>query len=466
MEEVELGETPEDNIKQIEIIEENNNYKLQFEIIDQYLHVYIYDNNIIKYKGYIHIVNIQYNLGVYKYDIKDIFNDIYKLNNDKFKLIKDINKYKLQIKFIIFNKMRYININLYDNNTNDNNYINEINALKVEIKRNILKLKLLQEKRKLLQEKFEILKKYEDDTYKNFNIKDKVSIHIIKYDLSSIRCSTILKDGRFVTCDGNGKIIIYNNKTYQPVLTIKEHNDYINDIIQLSSGELVSCSDDNTIKIYNINKNNIQIIQTLKEHKDRVNKIIELKNKQLVSCSFDNSIIFYHKDSNNKYIKDYSISTNGWNGPIIQTKDNEICYYEKDNDTICFYDLIKKNNIKKINDINATAYTYDNLLMMSKDLLLIGGENIISIVNVNSYNIVRTIKISDSGNIFATLMLNKDMILTGDENGRLIQWKIENDNLKIISKKENAHDDRILSLTKLGNGHILSSDLDKTVKIW
>ena len=104
--------------------------------------------------------------------------------------------------------------------------------------------------------------------------------------------------------------------------------------------------------------------------------------------------------------------------------------------------------------------------MMSKDLLLIGGENIISIVNVNSYNIVRTIKISDSGNIFATLMLNKDMILTGDENGRLIQWKIENDNLKIISKKENAHDDRILSLTKLGNGHILSSDLDKTVKIW
>ena len=95
------------------------------------------------------------------------------------------------------------------------------------------------------------------------------------------------------------------------MLTIKEHDDYINDIIQLNSGELVSYSDDNTIKIYNINKNNIQIIQTLKEHKDRVNKIIELKNKQLVSCSFDNSIIFYHKDSNNKYIKDYSISTNG-----------------------------------------------------------------------------------------------------------------------------------------------------------
>ena len=46
-----------------------------------------------------------------------------------------------------------------------------------------------------------------------------------------------------------------------------------------------------------------------------------LNNKQLVSCSFDKSIIFYNK-YNNKYKKDYSITTKGENGPIIQTKDN------------------------------------------------------------------------------------------------------------------------------------------------
>ena len=37
----------------------------------------------------------------------------------------------------------------------------------------------------------------------------------------------------------------------------------------------------------------------------------------------DEAIIFYNKD-NNEYKKDYSISTNGINGPIIQTKDNDI----------------------------------------------------------------------------------------------------------------------------------------------
>ena len=63
-------------------------------------------------------------------------------------------------------------------------------------------------------------------------------------------------------------------------------------------------------------------------------------------------------------------------------------------------------------------------------------------------------------------MLNKDIIITGDENKRIIQWKIENDNLKLISKKENAHDDNIYTLSKLGNGLILSGSTDKSIKIW
>ena len=103
--------------------------------------------------------------------------------------------------------------------------------------------------------------------------------------------------------------------------------------------------------------------------------------------------------------------------------------------------------------------------MISKDLLLITGENKISIINVNSYNLIKTINVDNSGWI-VVCMLNKDMILTGDNNKRIIQWKIENDNLKLISIKENVHDDRIFTLSKLGNGLILSGSRDKSVKIW
>ena len=212
-----------------------------------------------------------------------------------------------------------------------------------------------------------------------------------------------------------------------------------------------------------INENEYEVIQTLIDHKNNINKIIELKNKQLVSCSYDKSIIFYNKD-NNEYKKDYSISTNGSNGPIIQTKDNEICYYEYE-DTICFYDFIKRNNIKKLNNISVTGCIFDSLLMISKDLLLITGKNKISIINVNSYNLIKTINVDNSGWIYAVCILNKDMILTGDYK-RIIQWKIENDNLKLISIKENAHDNRVYTLLKLGNGLILSGSSDYSVKIW
>ena len=157
--------------------------------------------------------------------------------------------------------------------------------------------------------------------------------------------------------------------------------------------------------------------------------------------------------------------TNGYNGPIIQTKDNEICYYEGI-DTICFYDFIKRNSIQKINNINVSAWIFDSLLMISKDLLLITGYDKISIVNVNIYNLINVIDVSGSGYIYSACLLNKDIILTGDEKRRIIQWKIENDNLKLISKKENAHYDKIFTIAKLDNGLILSGSCDKSIKIW
>ena len=58
------------------------------------------------------------------------------------------------------------------------------------------------------------------------------------------------------------------------------------------------------------------------------------------------------------------------------------------------------------------------------------------------------------------------MILTADDNKRMIWWKVQNDNLKLISKKENAHDDEIYTLSKLENGLILSGSKDNSVKIW
>ena len=303
----------------------------------------------------------------------------------------------------------------------------------------------------------------ENESINNHNLDNNFIIQCkLDYHKEWIYCSTVLKDGRFVTGSLDKSIIIYNNKTFKPDLIIKEHSRPLSCIIQLSSGVLASCSGDKTIKLYNINGNDYKVIQTLAYHSDSVNTIIELKNKKLVSCSNDNSIIFYIKD-NDKYIKEYSISTNGRSTPIIQIKDNEICYLEEN--SLCFYDLVERKNTTKINNIRVSNI-YNCLVMMTRDLLLATGKNKLSIINVNSHNLIRTINIFDSGQIWCACMLNENTLLTGDENKRIIYWKIEDDNLILISKKENAHREWITTLTKIGNGLILSGSFDNFVKIW
>ena len=112
-----------------------------------------------------------------------------------------------------------------------------------------------------------------------------------------VRCSTILKDGRFDTGSWDSTII-FNDKTFKPDIIIKKHKGVISYIIQLSFGDLASSSSDKNIKIFSISENKYQVIQTLKDNKDSVTLIIELKNKQFISCSMDKSINIYNKDNN------------------------------------------------------------------------------------------------------------------------------------------------------------------------
>ena len=151
---------------------------------------------------------------------------------------------------------------------------------------------------------------------------------------------------------------------------------------------------------------------------------------------------------------------------MIQTKEDEICYLEYSNYTkiIGFFDLLERKLISKINNINYGGLNC--LTMMSKDLLVIGGKNELTIINVNNHNIIRKINVPNSDYISAICLLNENILLTGDWNKRIIQWKINGDNLILTSKKELCHEDGIYTLIKIGNGLILSGDANGVIKIW
>ena len=76
--------------------------------------------------------------------------------------------------------------------------------------------------------------------------------------------------------------------------------------------------------------------------------------------------------------------------------------------------------------------------MISKDLLLITGKNKISIINVNNYKL-KIIDVPGARCIEGVCMLNQNILLTGDGANIIRQWRIEGDNLILVSKKEKAH---------------------------
>ena len=103
--------------------------------------------------------------------------------------------------------------------------------------------------------------------------------------------------------------------------------------------------------------------------------------------------------------------------------------------------------------------------MIKDDLLLVIGYGLF-IINVNQYNVIRVIENPVSSLIYSFCLLNENTILTGDGSKAIKQWKIEGDNLILISSKENTHQNSILSLLKLGNNLIASGSRDKTIRIW
>lgn len=452
-------------LKSLELENEGQKYTCNIQIIDGLIQSSLYLEDKLKYRGNIFLEKIQCQIkAFFDYNINEIFYEINQLNDDNFSIIKEDNKYKLKIEFTILRKSINLIIDLNEDMEIINHYENIIKEKDQTISELKERIKELEDQ--LNEKKENIKKEINYELYNDFDISSKDPVQVLNSHTSWVYCLTMLDDGRLVSGSADKQIIVYNKETFEPDLTIKEHNSNVYSIIKLKSGILASCSDDKTIRLYNIKGNNYENLQTLNYHKDSIYQIIELKNESLVSCSRDKSIIFYLNDDS-KYQKDYSKSTSGSCICITQTKENEICYLERNGNenSIYFFDLDEKKVKESISNINNTG-CFGPFHMITKDLLIIGGENKISIVNVNQYKVVKVIEEPNSGYIRGFCMLNQNMLLVGDNNGIIRQYKIEGEDLSLVSQKEWTHTNGVCALLNMGDGHVASGSFDNSIKIW
>ena len=218
-----------------------------------------------------------------------------------------------------------------------------------------------------------------------------------------------LKDKRLVSSSWDGSITVYNS-SYESQFQIKNSHgsNEVYSLCVLREGELVS-SAYKEIKIWEINYDYYELIHTLTDHTDLVTKVIELKNGNLCSCSDDKTIKIWDNKSYYECIKTLEGHTDNIQS-VIEL--NDFIISASDDETLRIWNQsVKKMNvplgiwneqeikcIATINDVQCSLSPY-TLSKLNGITLLVGGKNVISIVNVQSFK-VKKFKDESLGKIY------------------------------------------------------------------
>ena len=190
-------------------------------------------------------------------------------------------KYSLDKQFIKMNckcgfssSMNIKNIPIGDNN---NPLFKDI-TIKLEKGNQFLNTDFITYKNELINEYIkqinELESSYEESYNRNINMLSYIQILINNYD----------------------ELIKYYNKynivesvkieDIKSIKTITGHTDSVNSLLHLKDGRVASCSNDNTIRIYDPS-NDYHCDQVIKRHSLGINSICQLDDGTIVSCSDD-----------------------------------------------------------------------------------------------------------------------------------------------------------------------------------
>ena len=244
--------------------------------------------------------------------------------------------------------------------------------------------------------------------------------------------------------DVEQKILAPNeDKGTNPVVILSEkHTEEIECIAVFPGGKyFVSVGDDYTIKVFNSDGTLFTSIKN--EHKDVISSVVVMNDFKFATCSWDKSIKVW-KMKGKTFIcectRTFELDETTGEGKDEEKEE----HYEpvldpsmNDFQQILFYEFWKKNEDKKRND-------NDN---NKKDAFVTA-----SLTNRHNYNPITIYSIgydqSSGINSYGNVKFPK--VSTIDE----------------VDKNEYTHDDKIQSIFQLDEERLISSGLDKKLKIW
>ena len=139
----------------------------------------------------------------------------------------------------------------------------------------------------------------------------------------------------------------------------------------------------------------------MKGHKRSVYDICKISNTEIISCSSDQTI------------KIWDTLTYKCGATIDNAHDDWI---NKLNGTI----ISCSDCVSIINQVSC-AYS-NSILSMGNDTLIVGGDRKIMRIDVKLANVEIVVDDESMGNVFALLKLNDDTVLCGSDNGKIFLY--------------------------------------------
>ena len=279
--------------------------------------------------------------------------------------------------------------------------------------------------------------KLENNNYyitNKFTIEENVSIiKTISYNNILITVVTILKDKRISLGFEDSKFIVLNKSMHEIDILIDDKLSCVYSIIQLKNGN-VCISYKTLIRVLEINNKNYKIIQDINDaHKSSIYSLFETSTNELISCSYDKTVKIWNKEDNkNLYSLSYIIRDENIISNVLEIKENEIVFdvmgsmdmvfqYFNQCSSIRFYDYKKHKEINTIENLRLNVGTSNRMALLNNCLVIVGHYEIY-IFNIYNYSLIRKIKVEQ--NLRIILKLNEDMILVGDTERNLLQLNI------------------------------------------
>ena len=406
-----------------------------------------------------------------------------KFENDKINIkrnFKDIQLYleKSSLKYLDYSE--YINkfINNIDKTNNNLNIlkkdINLLNNLQLYIDE-IIKYQtqiILLFSNKIMNE-FSKLQNQIETTFISAKLFFQLSYSIQTED--KITYLLLLTNDDFIAALKNSNMIIYDKDKLIEKLKIKEFRYEIKSLIQIKNKNIIASSEKEA-KIFKIYDNNskYELLNILKGHNSMINNIIELKNENLISCSSDCSIIIWNKTNKENYYNKQIEILNEQNGPIyslLEIQDKFISLHNE-NDYVIIWDYKLMEKIKTINDIELNLFS--NILLLTRENNIIISGKGIYIINTTNFEITHRYYSNnfEYSCLFKmdlnSFLIGKNKIYSNDSSS-IEQWDFNKEKNKwIVEKKINTiYQDEITVLIYIKSlKKIISSSDNQTINFY